>query len=373
MNQKLFSGLTASLLISTIGTPLVGNAKPLIAEDQGHEATLKTAYNPSSMPAVNLSQEVVKVGEKPSQTSTNGDSSIARVHSHELSGRQAATLYVRNIPILTFLGSKANSEKPTSEIKVGSQQPGTGSTIASITTLTNFNSSQLTAKVLPDASPTGTQTSAAPSPTDPLWKATEVAAKLNQLVQEGVDAKAITVRLSNGGKGQYIIQANDKILAILDRNTVLPDTTKSLEQDALQATNRLRRVLGNAAPLSSVSGIPGRGNGDISLGSVKFSVKGMASWYGPGFQGNMVASGERFNPNALTAAHRTLPFGTQVRVVNLDNGVSVVVRINDRGPFHGNRIIDVSTAAARVLGLVQSGVAPVRLEVLAPATVTAER
>jgi rare lipoprotein A len=372
MNQKLFSGLTASLLISTIGTPLVGNAKPLIAEDQGHEATLKTAYNPSSIPAVNLSQEVVKIGEQQSQTSTNGDS-IARVHPHELSGRKAATLYVRNIPILTFLGSKANPAKPVSEVKVGSQQAETGSAIASIQALTNANPSQLTAKVSPDASQTVTPTSASLSPTDPLWKATEVAAKLNQLVQEGGNGKVITVRWSNGSKGQYTIQANDRILATLDRNTILPDTTNSLEQDALQATNRLRRVLGNAAPLSSVSGIPGRGNGEISLGPVKFSVKGMASWYGPGFQGNMVASGERFNPNALTAAHRTLPFGTQVRVINLDNGVSVVVRINDRGPFHGNRIIDVSTAAARALGLVQSGVAPVRLEVLAPATVTAER
>ncbi len=68
----------------------------------------------------------------------------------------------------------------------------------------------------------------------------------------------------------------------------------------------------------------------------------------------------------MTAAHRTLPFGTRVLVTNLDNGQTVVVRINDRGPFHSNRIIDLSTGAARILGLVQSGVARVRLEVMAP-------
>jgi rare lipoprotein A len=93
----------------------------------------------------------------------------------------------------------------------------------------------------------------------------------------------------------------------------------------------------------------------------------MASWYGPGFDGNYSASGEVFNQNAMTAAHRTLPFGTQVRVTNMDNGLSVVVRINDRGPFHGDRVIDVSTAAAEAIGLVNSGVAPVSLEVLGTA------
>lgn len=91
---------------------------------------------------------------------------------------------------------------------------------------------------------------------------------------------------------------------------------------------------------------------------------GMASWYGPGFHGNRSASGEVFNQNALTAAHRTLPFGTQVRVTNLNNGQSVVVRINDRGPFSGGRIIDLSRGAANEIGMVSSGTARVRVEVL---------
>jgi len=79
----------------------------------------------------------------------------------------------------------------------------------------------------------------------------------------------------------------------------------------------------------------------------------------------VVASGERFNKNAMTAAHRTLPLQTRVRVTNKRNGKSVVVRINDRGPFgNKSRIIDLSEAAARVIGIIDAGVAPVRLEVI---------
>jgi rare lipoprotein A len=96
----------------------------------------------------------------------------------------------------------------------------------------------------------------------------------------------------------------------------------------------------------------------------KTRKQGMASWYGPGFNGRRTASGERFNQNSLTAAHRSLPMGTRVKVTNLNNGRSVVVRINDRGPFSGGRIIDLSHGAARLIGVVQSGVAPVLLEVL---------
>jgi rare lipoprotein A len=97
---------------------------------------------------------------------------------------------------------------------------------------------------------------------------------------------------------------------------------------------------------------------------VVHSAKGEASWYGPGFYGNRTANGEVFRPGTLTAAHRTLPFGTKVRVTNLWNGRSAVVRINDRGPFHGNRVIDLAHGAAHTLGLTASGIAQVRLDVL---------
>jgi rare lipoprotein A len=86
---------------------------------------------------------------------------------------------------------------------------------------------------------------------------------------------------------------------------------------------------------------------------------GKASWYGPGFHGRRTASGERFNSGEMTAAHRTLPFGSRVRVVNKKTGRSVVVRINDRGPYAHGRIIDLSRASAEAIGL--EGVASVAL------------
>ena len=86
---------------------------------------------------------------------------------------------------------------------------------------------------------------------------------------------------------------------------------------------------------------------------------GGASWYGPGFHGKRTANGERFNTHALTAAHKTLPFGSRVRVTNERTGRSVVVRINDRGPFVGGRVIDLSKAAAQAVGI--SGVGKVKL------------
>lgn len=95
-----------------------------------------------------------------------------------------------------------------------------------------------------------------------------------------------------------------------------------------------------------------------------FDVVGIASWYGPGFAGRRTASGDIFDPNQLTAAHRTLPFGTHVKVTNMDNGRTVVVRINDRGPFKAGRIIDLSRAAAERIGMLGSGTVRVMIEPL---------
>ena len=93
---------------------------------------------------------------------------------------------------------------------------------------------------------------------------------------------------------------------------------------------------------------------------------GQASFYGnqPGEGGPLTANGERYNPSGLTAAHRTLPFGTRVRVTSPSTGRSVVVRINDRGPFIGGRVIDLSVGAARAIGLTNTGVGTVRMEVV---------
>jgi rare lipoprotein A len=97
------------------------------------------------------------------------------------------------------------------------------------------------------------------------------------------------------------------------------------------------------------------------------ALAGTASWYGRHWQGRKTASGTRFDPGRLTAAHRSLPLNTRVRVTNLENAKSVTVLINDRGPYVRGRVIDLSKAAARRLGMLKEGIAPVRIEVMKPA------
>jgi rare lipoprotein A len=91
---------------------------------------------------------------------------------------------------------------------------------------------------------------------------------------------------------------------------------------------------------------------------------GLASWYGQEFQGNTTANGEVFDLNGLTAAHPTLPFGTVIRVTNLMNSKNILLRVNDRGPYIARRVLDVSWAAAKRLGFVNSGITRVRVEVV---------
>jgi len=95
-----------------------------------------------------------------------------------------------------------------------------------------------------------------------------------------------------------------------------------------------------------------------------FYETGIASWYGPGFDGNYTANGEIYDMNGISAAHKTLPFDTVVRVVDLETGRSIVVRINDRGPFIEGRIIDLSKGAAVELGLIERGITRVGLRIL---------
>ncbi len=109
------------------------------------------------------------------------------------------------------------------------------------------------------------------------------------------------------------------------------------------------------------TGCAGRGPRWTEVGT---PLVGLASWYGPERHGQRTASGEVFDMHAPVAAHPTLPFGTHVRVTNLENGRTVVVRVVDRGPHRPDRIIDLSYGAARVLGMIDRGVVPVRVEVL---------
>lgn len=389
MNQRLWNGLTAVLLTTALSTTSSCHARGTNAVAEEALASKKTVGSRDNSPSIpsqtghkslpggsgspnpstpnqtgqNPSVEAVKVGEYQTASATPAaGETIAKIETHQIAGRQAATLYVRNIPVLTFVGSdpvaNGGANAAPSDAKIGQVEP---------------------------QGQTAQQTSVPQN--DPVWRAMAVAAKINQLSRDNVNANTITVRwngsldstpskqVAAGGRrsASYVIQANGQDLVEIDGDTRLPDTTRNLAQDALGATNRLRRLLGGAPPVREIAGIPAppRPPQQVSLVTVLSSFRGWASWYGPGFHGNRSASGERYNQNALTAAHRSLPFGTRVRVTNLNNGVSVIVRINDRGPFIRGRVIDLSAAAARMLGMMSSGVAPVSIEVLAPSqTVT---
>lgn len=316
------------------------------------------------------SPSVTNLGTDKSQVKLiSAKTSAAEIVTHDLAGRQAATVYIREIPVLTFLGqSSATSNKNTAiaanKILRGSQQ----------------------------------QTD------DPVQKANLLVDRINSLIHSNVDANKITVnwkaekKLVNSEATQnkssfvkhyqndiFTIKANDSKLLEIDEHTVLAGSTKNLAEDALQITNRLRRLIGYAPPVTKVENLPVRkpakvvktnkkptivshhtGKKRRSVGARRRGrvLKGWASWYGYDGSGNRTATGERYRPEGLTAAHRSLPFGTRVRVTNTRNGRSVVVRINDRGPFIRGRIIDVSAGAARRLRMISSGVAPVRVEVI---------
>jgi rare lipoprotein A len=128
-------------------------------------------------------------------------------------------------------------------------------------------------------------------------------------------------------------------------------------------TARHRRVARRAVPRTARVAVhrSARRNKAVQAVAAGTGITGVASYY---WQGSRTATGERFNPEGMTAAHRTLPFGTRVRVTHLGNGRSVDVRINDRGPFIGGRIIDLSRGAAGILGMHQQGLARVSVTVL---------
>lgn len=325
------------------------------------DASTQTASSTAPQPS-----EAIKVGAHQSPAASRTDA-IATLESHAIRGRQAATLYVRNIPVLTFLGASADaaasssanasspaSAQPSAEVKIAHVQPVSLQAAALQSLPTEQRPDQL---ILPETSVADAR--------DPVWRATTTAARLNQLYRDSIDASEIKISWDSDRR-KYVVKASEVEVIAFDADTVLPDTVTGNAGDLLQATNRIRRQMGNASPLSSIEGDP-NGFNQVSLGPISLRVSGYASWYGPGFEGAYSASGERFNAEALTAAHPSLPFGTQIRVTNMDNGESVVVRVNDRGPYAHGRVIDLSAGAARVIGLIQAGVAPVSLEVLGAA------
>uniref|UniRef100_A0A0C1NAJ9 Probable endolytic peptidoglycan transglycosylase RlpA n=1 Tax=Tolypothrix bouteillei VB521301 TaxID=1479485 RepID=A0A0C1NAJ9_9CYAN len=367
MNYKLLWAVVA-LFTTVFGTPSIGSA----------QAIKETASTSQTV----ASSDVVKVGEYQPKTENlaKNASAIAEIHTHNLAGHQAATLYLRKIPVLTFVGKQPVS---TSGIKVGS----VGDTSAKVGGTRDFSTDGLNqAKVSSIGNSADIKNQPVAAANDPVQRATVVAAKINQLVLDKVDPNKIAVSWESAKgmptsenqptqKGRYLIKVDGKELVEINGDTRLADTTNDPAKDALQATNRMRRLLGNAAPLNEIANLPVQSPLQIPKISlpklptqiasrVRGTLQGMASWYGYDGSGNRTATGERYNPEGLTAAHRSLPFGTRVRVTNTRNGRSVVVRINDRGPFIRGRVIDLSAGAARILGVMSTGIAPVRIEVL---------
>ncbi len=339
----------AASLLAVCSFASVGQAQPPLP--QGHE---DNRTQPSAIDALQVSRTVESVPSvltTPTQTdrklATPAQQSaqpIAKVQAHTTNKQQAAILYVRNIPVLAFLDSGKAAVESSKSVEMQKELSGSETRKLATPTLSEQSNSSKTA----------------------IWRASAIAAQLNQLGKEGLDATKLAVRWEAKAK-VYRIELDGKGLVDIDDKTFLADTTKDLERDALQATNRLRRLLGAASPLTEVANRPLRPVAPIeiaSVGTVRQQITGWASWYGPGFHGNLSASGEVFNQNAMTAAHRSLRFGTRVRVTNLANGRAVVVRVNDRGPYAGDRIMDLSAGAAGAIGLIDSGVGKIRMDIL---------
>ncbi len=337
MQYKRLGNAVAVVLASTVGLSIAASIKPIQAETSNGsvpEVTAASLEVDNAQPEVR--SDVAKVGEPASQQAATLDEAetpaIAKVFPHTADDRQAATVYVRNIPVLTFLGdtveAEAADQSATEQRKLAAN------------------------KVAP------------PDADQPLWKANKLVAEFNQLNRTGeVNGEEISVRWEDD---LYIIEHGEDILVTLDDDTVLPDTTGAAGEDALQATNRLRRLLGQeeAGPLTLVADLPAPPKKEPQLiaSGGSFYEQGEASWYGPGFHGRTTANGETYNQWAMTAAHKYLPFGTVVRVTNLYSGAAVVVRINDRGPYAHGRVIDLSAAAADAIGM--GGIANVRIDIL---------
>ncbi len=142
-------------------------------------------------------------------------------------------------------------------------------------------------------------------------------------------------------------------------------STRVLAALAVSMTLAACGAIGQKRADEPVASAPAK-HGSSDAKRTAFTQTGTASWYGRELHGRKTASGDVFDMNGMTAAHRTLPLPSYVRVTNLENGRTVILRINDRGPFVGDRIIDVSAAAATKLGFAARGVAKVKVETVAP-------
>jgi len=176
----------------------------------------------------------------------------------------------------------------------------------------------------------------------------------------------LTMRITENGiipESEYEIQVPKDDVSLAER-----DDTQPADEDI---ATKARKALSGTSKSYRVNGIRYK---PMSIDETdSFSQEGIASWYGPGFHGRKTANGETFNQNAMTAAHKRLPISSYVRVTRVSTGKSIVVRINDRGPFVGNRVIDLSYGAAKRLGIVNRGSDKVKIEPISKAAAAGER
>ncbi|HIK41738.1 septal ring lytic transglycosylase RlpA family protein [Thermoleptolyngbya sp. M55_K2018_002] len=404
MSQKLWSGLTTAAFLFTALAPVsaafadaqtdlasegdevsqekvpsldasaeLGSPAPLSAT-VGSASETDTAQpgaiseTPSTRRIAAALGEVRKVGEYQDQEETDtAEDLTVTIIPHEVNNRSSATLRIQSIPVFTFLGAVTQPDPSSVSTASALDSAAEGRATGESETVKRPTPPEVDASAVVPGQPDSGSSATADASADPMQRAGAIAARLRQIYRDGTSAETITVRW-DAQRERYVIQVGSEELIEMNADIILPDTTRNPAEDALQATNRLRRLLGSAPPLQDIQDRP-RPAVRVSVspanrtGSTRVA-SGIASWYGPGFHGNRSASGEVFNQNAMTAAHRYLPFGTQVRVTNLNTGQSVVVRINDRGPFSRGRVIDLSAGAARAIGMIGSGVAPVSLEVI---------
>jgi rare lipoprotein A len=355
MKKQILGGLSVTLLMSAMSalpsqaqSVNVASAEstsiPLSVVPSGTTLSPSTADHVTYSAPADLSESgISSEGTNTRTQSLSSSSSEFLVNAHALNNRQAATIYVSNIPVLTFIGDELSDLSHTHQANLVALAQDTPDTL--------------------NLGMTGTPLGLAPTLSSPESRAQSTVQLLEQLTASGLDSAIITARW-DAAREQYVIMAGEQELIALSDTVRLPDSTGNVAEDTLQVANRLRRLLGGFEPITEIQGRPEPVRPAPEVLAVRSTSSGLASWYGPGFHGRRSASGEVFNQNAMTAAHRTLPFGTQVRVTNLSNGEQVTVRINDRGPFSGGRVIDLSAGAAREIGLTNAGVGQVRLEVL---------
>jgi rare lipoprotein A len=314
MIQNLCRSFTVAAVVCATGVPLAASAEQTSGNAHANlQETLEVAVEQRGTAAGLGNLNSARLAPEAAELSD-----LFRIAAHTLEGERIAILHVNNLPVLTFVADDA----ATKAINDGATSD------------------------------------------DLVNRAESVARAIDAFYQANGDPHAIGVRWDDTAE-EYELTLEGEDLVAINEVVRYSNPTGQLQTDALQAANRLRNLLGASEELTEVEGAPEPTAAAPTNWGVVSSFSGVASWYGPGFHGRSTASGERFNRNAMTAAHRTLPFGTRVLVTNVSNNRQVVVRINDRGPFSGGRVIDLSEGAAREIGLHLSGVGTVRVEVLA--------